>query len=117
MKSLSEQWEHNEKAKKMKPEKIRYQPILPVIHQSPGTIKVSRKKQLDVEHVKRPLNKFMLFCKLRYPKIREQRPEMNLKDISKMIGEMWNRLSHDQQQVYEIDADDLKHLHKIKYPG
>ena len=59
----------------------------------------------------------MLFCKLKRPKIREQNPEMNLKDISKILGEMWNRLSPDQQQVYKKDADDLKHLHKMKYPG
>ena len=77
------------------------------------------------DHVKRPLNKFMLYSKLERPKIREENPQMNQKDISSSSihhtaitaivivpeSKQWRASCK-----YENKAIDLKHLHKTEFP-
>ena len=98
-------------------EKQRYRQIQTAINQSTSTVEVSSKKQPKKDHVKRPLNRFMLFSKLERPKIRAEYPDMNQSEISSRLGKNWKALSHDEQQEYEKKADLLKHRHKHEFPG
>ena len=82
---------------------------------TPYTDVVSGKKQ-PKNHVKRPLNRFMLYSKMERPNVRRMHPDLNQKNISEMLGKKWKLLSPEEQQEYGKEADELKRLHETKYP-
>ena len=83
---------------------------------TPYTDVVSGKKQPKKNHVKRPLNRFMLYSKMERPNVRRMHPDLNQRNISEMLGKKWKLLSPEEQQEYEKKADELKLVHESQYP-
>lgn len=75
------------------------------------TKKKSKKNEAGAkgpDHVKRPLSAYMLYNNHRRPVLKGEHPcknwrltslVMNLTEVSKLIGEEWQKLSEDQKRV------------------
>ena len=83
---------------------------------TPYTDVVSGKNQPKEDHVKRPLNRFMLYSQMERPNVRRMHPDLNQRNISEMLGKKWKSLSPEEQQEYGKEADKLKRLHETQYP-
>ncbi|KFM81034.1 putative transcription factor SOX-14, partial [Stegodyphus mimosarum] len=70
-----------------------------------------------VKHIKRPMNAFMVWCKIERKKMFEQQPDMHHAEISKSLGKRWKLLTKEQRQPFLEEADRLRHLHMKEYPG
>ena len=69
-----------------------------------------------MNHVKRPMNAFMVWSQLERRKIVEMTPDKHNAEISKELGRRWKLLSEDLRQPYIIEAERLKDLHAKEYP-
>uniref|UniRef100_A0A0N5A5C6 HMG box domain-containing protein n=1 Tax=Parastrongyloides trichosuri TaxID=131310 RepID=A0A0N5A5C6_PARTI len=67
-------------------------------------------------HVKRPMNAFMVWSQLERRKICENQPEMHNAEISKKLGTRWRNLSEDQKAPFVAEAERLRLLHQKEYP-
>lgn len=67
-------------------------------------------------HVKRPMNAFMVWSQIERRKISEVSPEMHNAEISKRLGKKWKTLSAEQRQPYIDEAERLRQLHMQEYP-
>ncbi|XP_067123159.1 transcription factor sem-2-like [Centruroides vittatus] len=81
---------------------------------TPYTNAMQRKKFTN--HIKRPSNAFMLWSKINRKNFREQRPDVENREISKWLGSRWKLLSDDERQPYIEEAKRLSTLHKQQYP-
>ena len=71
----------------------------------------------DTNHITRPPNCFMIWsCKMR-EHIYINKPKLNNVEISKMLGLMWINMSTEDKLPYLIEADKVKHEHKLKNPN
>ena len=70
----------------------------------------------STNHVKRPMNAFMVWSQIERRKISEVQPAMHNAEISKRLGKRWKMLSEDQRQPYIEEAERLKLLHLQEYP-
>lgn len=70
----------------------------------------------STNHVKRPMNAFMVWSQLERRKISEVQPDMHNAEISKRLGKRWKLLSEEDRQPYIEEAERLKMLHLQEYP-
>uniref|UniRef100_A0A0K0F740 Putative transcription factor SOX-14 (inferred by orthology to a D. melanogaster protein) n=1 Tax=Strongyloides venezuelensis TaxID=75913 RepID=A0A0K0F740_STRVS len=67
-------------------------------------------------HVKRPMNAFMVWSQLERRKICENQPEMHNAEISKKLGTRWRNLTEEQKAPFVAEAERLRLLHQKEYP-
>jgi len=67
-------------------------------------------------HIKRPMNPFMVWSQLERRKIIDSFPDAHNAEISKMLGKKWRTLSEDQRRPFIQEADRLKTLHLKEFP-
>jgi len=67
-------------------------------------------------HVKRPMNAFMVWSQLERRKIIEQNPDAHNAEISKNLGKKWRTLGEDEKQEFIDEAERLRQLHLKEYP-
>lgn len=67
-------------------------------------------------HVKRPMNAFMVWSQIERRKISEVAPDMHNAEISKRLGKRWKTLSEVDRQPYIEEAERLRLLHMQEYP-
>ena len=67
-------------------------------------------------HVKRPMNAFMVWSQIERRKISEVQPDMHNAEISKRLGKAWKLLSEEDRQPYIEEAERLRVLHMQEYP-
>lgn len=67
-------------------------------------------------HVKRPMNAFMVWSQLERRKISEIQPDMHNAEISKRLGKRWKLLNETDRQPYIEEAERLRLLHMQEYP-
>ena len=72
------------------------------------------KKQTN--HVKRPMNAFMVWSQIERRKISEVAPDMHNAEISKRLGKRWKLLTDHERQPYIEEAERLRLLHMQEYP-
>lgn len=84
---------------------------------TPYTDATKPKKASKKNHVKRPLNAFMLWAKDERNKMREGNPELHNASISKHLGIVWQGLDRKIKDCYQAKAQQLKLLHEKEYPG
>lgn len=57
------------------------------------------KKKKDPNAPKGPGNVFFLFCRLQRDKIKDENPEENIGDVTKLLGLKWKGLPKEEKQV------------------
>merc|ERR1719305_1679403 len=73
-------------------------------------------KKHKLNHIKRPMNAFMVWSQLERRKIIEVTPDKHNAEISKELGRRWKLLSEEARQPYIEEAERLRVLHQKEYP-
>ncbi|XP_003368201.1 HMG box transcription factor BBX, partial [Trichinella spiralis] len=60
----------------------------------------SPKKARDSDHIRRPMNAFMIFSKRHRPLVHQRHPNQDNRTVSKILGEWWYALGPEQKQEY-----------------
>ena len=73
-------------------------------------------KKHPPNHIKRPMNAFMVWSQLERRKIVAVMPDKHNAEISKELGKRWKMLSEIERQPYIEEAERLRQLHQKEYP-
>ena len=73
-------------------------------------------KKHPINHVKRPMNAFMVWSQLERRKIVALNPDKHNAEISKELGRRWKILTEHDRQPYIEEAERLRQLHLKEYP-
>ncbi|XP_076341239.1 transcription factor Sox-11-B-like [Tachypleus tridentatus] len=68
-------------------------------------------------HIKRPMNAFMVWSQIERRKMCEVQPDMHNAEISKRLGRRWKLLADEERQPFIEEAGRLRTLHMKEYPG
>jgi len=74
----------------------------------------TRKHKKD--HIKRPMNPFMVWSQLERRKIIQSFPDAHNAEISKNLGKKWRTLTEEQRRPFIEEAERLKTLHLKEFP-
>lgn len=74
-------------------------------------------KKHKLNHIKRPMNAFMVWSQLERRKIIEVTPDKHNAEISKELGRRWKLLPEEARQPYIAEAERLRILHQKEYPN
>lgn len=69
------------------------------------------------EHIKRPLNSFMVWAKERRRLMNRNNPRMRNAEISKILGEEWRKMPEEEKKPYVDEAVRLRRQHKVDHPN
>lgn len=72
---------------------------------------------INSEHIKRPMNGFMIWSNEERQNIRKIYPNAPNSDISIILGQMWNNMSETYKLTYYEKATKLKIQHIKEYPN
>uniref|UniRef100_A0A0N5AXH9 HMG box domain-containing protein n=1 Tax=Syphacia muris TaxID=451379 RepID=A0A0N5AXH9_9BILA len=67
-------------------------------------------------HIKRPMNAFMVWSQLERRKICEHQPDMHNAEISKQLGKRWKQLTEEEKKPFVQEAERLRVMHMREYP-
>lgn len=73
-------------------------------------------KKNNPNHIKRPMNAFMVWSQIERRKICEVQPDMHNAEISKKLGRRWKLLKEEDRQPFIEEAERLRQLHQKEYP-
>ena len=94
--------------------------VLPSQHVSPSSstpyTDATQYKKNGVNHVKRPMNAFMVWSQIERHKIIEDTPNCNHAQISKLLGKRWKALSQSERNPFIEEAERLRQLHMAEFP-
>ncbi|UXI16675.1 E3 ubiquitin-protein ligase [Sarcoptes scabiei] len=84
--------------------------------QTPYTDATRCKRNSNHNHIKRPMNAFMVWSQIERRKICVQQPEIHNAEISKQLGKRWKLLTETERQPFIAEAERLRVLHLKQYP-
>lgn len=67
-------------------------------------------------HIKRPMNAFMVWSRIRRKHISNDYPRLHNSEISKVLGNEWKLLSDSQKRPYIDEAKRLRSQHMMDHP-
>lgn len=73
-------------------------------------------KKNNPNHIKRPMNAFMVWSQIERRKICEVQPDMHNAEISKKLGRRWKLLNAEERKPFIEEAERLRQLHQKEYP-
>jgi hypothetical protein len=73
-------------------------------------------KKHRVNHIKRPMNAFMVWSQLERRKIIEVTPDKHNAEISKELGRRWKLLPEEARAPYIEEAERLRLMHQKEFP-
>lgn len=68
------------------------------------------------QHVKRPMNAFMVWSQIERRKMAEEHPDMHNAEISKRLGKRWKLLSESEKRPFVEESERLRIRHMQDYP-
>ncbi|VVC44740.1 High mobility group box domain [Cinara cedri] len=68
------------------------------------------------DHIKRPMNAFMVWAKIQRKLIAHENPKMHNSEISKRLGAEWKQLSETEKRPYIDEAKRLRAMHMKEHP-
>eukprot|EP00117_Sycon_ciliatum_P003607 scpid38452/ scgid8334/ Transcription factor SOX-8 len=69
------------------------------------------------EHVKRPMNAFMVWAKTERRKLAMKLPGIPNSEVSKLLGDMWRSLTDEEKDKYRGQSEKIRVQHKKDNPG
>ena len=69
------------------------------------------------EHVKRPMNAFMVWSKQRRKELAQENPRLHNSELSKRLGTEWKALSDAAKRPYIDEAKRIREQHIVDHPG
>ena len=69
------------------------------------------------DHIKRPMNAFMVWSKQRRKELAQENPRMHNSELSKRLGTEWKALSDVEKRPYIDEAKKIREQHMVDHPG
>uniref|UniRef100_A0A4W5R256 SRY-box transcription factor 32 n=1 Tax=Hucho hucho TaxID=62062 RepID=A0A4W5R256_9TELE len=91
-------------------------PSSPLSVNSDSSCSSPEPKPLAEQRVRRPLNAFIIWTKEERRRLAQLNPELENKELSKMLGKTWKAMSLAEKRPYMQEAECLRVQHTIDHP-
>ena len=68
------------------------------------------------DHVKRPMNAFMVYARAARKELALQYPNLSYRKLSKILGQLWKMLDEKEKQPFIEEAERLRRKHRSEHP-